>query len=160
MPLPDSIPEEPTEMVTRGSDFTAPNGYKYKFVAEDKVEYCGTSASFASVNVPDTIVVQGKRYPVVSIAAKAFANHRSLKSVTIGKNVTSIGKKAFYNCKKLKKITIRTGKLTKRNVGSKAFSGIHAKAVFKVPRNKRSQYKKIIWSRGAGKKVRIIGYVF
>lgn len=160
MPLPDSIPEEPTEMVTRGSDFTAPNGYKYKFVAEDKVEYCGTSASFASVNVPDTIVVQGKRYPVVSIAAKAFANHRSLKSVTIGKNVTSIGKKAFYNCKKLKKITIRTGKLTKRNVGSKAFSGIHAKAVFKVPRNKRSQYKKIIWSRGGGKRVRIIGYVF
>ena len=142
-------------MVTRGSDFTASNGYKYKFVTKDKVEYCGTSASFVSVNVPDTIVVHGKKYPVVSIAAKAFAKHKSLKSVTIGKNVTSIGKKAFYNCKKLKKIKIRTGKLTKRNVGSKAFSGIHAKAVFKVPGNKLSQYKKMIRSRGAGKKVRI-----
>ena len=63
-----------------------------------------------------------------------------------------IGKKAIYGCKNLKNITIKTTKLTKKRVGSKAFSGIHAKAVIKVPKKKLSAYRKMLKARGAAKK--------
>ena len=58
----------------------------------------------------------------------------------------------FYGCKNLKNITIKTTKLTKKRVGSKAFSGIHAKAVIKVPKKKLSAYRKMLKARGAAKK--------
>ena len=58
-------------------------------------------------------------------------------------------------CKNLKNITIKTMKLTKKNVGSKAFSGIHAKAVIKVPKKKQSAYKKILKARGVTKKEKV-----
>lgn len=69
--------------------------------------------------------------------------------------VTGIASKAFRNCKKLKSITIKTTKLTAKSVGSKAFSGIAAKAVIKVPKSKVKAYKKILKNKGVGKKVTI-----
>ena len=62
----------------------------------------------------------------------------------MGKNVTSIRSKAFYGCRQLKSITIQTKKLTMKNVGSKAFKGISAKAVIKVPKAKVKSYERIL----------------
>ena len=81
---------------------------------------------------------------VTTIGKNAFANDAKLTTVTIGKNVKSIGAKAFYKCKALKKITIKTKKLTKKTVGSKAFTGINKKAVIKSPKAKKAAYKKIL----------------
>lgn len=111
-------------------------------------------------------------YKVTSIADNAFANNKKLTKVTIGSNVTTIGKKAFYKCtsptkitipakvnkigkqafygcKKLKNITIKTTKLTGKNVGSKAFKDIYAKATIKVPKSKLTSYKKLLKSKGS-----------
>jgi hypothetical protein len=92
---------------------------------------------------------------VKTIGANAFYGCKSLTKVTIGKNVTSIGSRAFYNCKKLKTITIKTTKLTSKNVGSKAFKGINAKATIKVPKSRLKAYKKLLKSKGVGTKAKI-----
>ena len=68
-------------------------------------------------------------------------------------NVTKINAKAFKGCSKLKKITIKTKKLTK--IGSKAFTGIHKKAKIKVPKSKYKKYKKMIKKAKTPKKVKI-----
>ena len=54
------------------------------------------------VTVPSTVKVNGVKYSVVKIEAKAFAGNKKLQSVTIGKNVTDIGTGAFKGCTKLK----------------------------------------------------------
>ena len=88
---------------------------------------------------------------VTTIGKNAFANDAKLTTVTISKNVKSIGAKAFYKCKALKKITIKTKKLTKKTVGSKAFTGINKKAVIKSPKAKKAAYKKILLKKGMKK---------
>lgn len=135
-------------------------------------------AGKSSLTVPDTIKVDGTAYKITEIGKDAWKNNKNLKkivlgknvktigagafsgcsklqTVVIGKNVSKIGKKAFYKCKKLKSITIKSTKLTNKNVGSKAFKGIHAKAKIKVPKSKQSAYKKLLKAKGAGSKVKI-----
>lgn len=115
---------------------------------------------------------------IVTIGTNAFSGCKKLKSVTMGKNVTTIkdkafykcvaltkltipakvkkiGKQAFYGCKKLKTITIKTTKLTSKNVGSKAFTGIHKKPTVKVPKKSLKAYKKFLKKKGMPRKARI-----
>ena len=75
--------------------------------------------------------------------------------MVIPSSIEKIGKQAFYGCKNLKNITIKTTKLTKKRVGSKAFFGIHAKAVIKVPKKKLSAYRKMLKARGVTKKEKV-----
>ncbi|MBO4999180.1 MAG: leucine-rich repeat domain-containing protein [Lachnospira sp.] len=92
---------------------------------------------------------------VTTIGAKAFYKCTALTKITIPAKVRKIGKQAFYGCKKLKRIVIKTTKLTKPKVGSKAFKGIHPKATIKVPKKKLPSYKKILKARGVGSKAKI-----
>lgn len=136
------------------------------------------SKSKTSVTIPATVTVNGTIMKVTSIKSKAFKGNRKLKKVTLGKNVkvigsqafsgctrlksitigpkvSKIGAKAFYNCRNLKKITIKTSKLTKKTVGSKAFKGICKKATIKVPKAKLKSYKTMLKAKGVGSKVKI-----
>ena len=79
----------------------------------------------------------------------------TLAKITIPAKVKKIGKQAFFGCKKLKSITLKTQKLTNKNVGSKAFKGIHAKATIKVPKSKHTIYKKILKEKGVSSKAKI-----
>ena len=104
----------------------------------------------------------------MTIGKYAFKGCTKLKKLSIGKNVTTIENQAFSGCtaltavvipekafcgdKKLKTITIKTKKLTAKTVGKKAFSGIYAKAVVKVPKSKLNAYKKLLKSKGIGSK--------
>lgn len=154
-------------------------GAAYKVSAADKVVYVKPlDKKTTSVTIPATVILQGKMYKVTSIDANAFSGCSKLKKVTIGKNITSIsskafykctaltkivipesvqkiGKQAFYGCKKLKNITIKTKKLTKSCVGSKAFNGTPKKAKVKVPKSKLKSYKKLLVSKGIHKKAKI-----
>ena len=153
--------------------------YKVTDAAKKAVTYqTPANKKLATISVPSTVKIGGVTYKVTSIANNAFANNKKITKVTIGSNVTTIGKKAFYECtsltkitipskvkkigkqafygcKKLKTITIKTTKLTGKNVGSKAFKGIHAKATIKVPKSKLKSYKKLLRARGVGKKAKI-----
>ena len=92
---------------------------------------------------------------VTVIGDKAFYKCTALKKITIPSNVNRIGKQAFSGCKNLKTITIKTVKLTSKNVGSKAFKGIHSKAVIKVPKKKLASYKRILKAKGVSSKAKI-----
>ncbi len=92
---------------------------------------------------------------VATISDKAFYKCTALTKITIPSKVNKIGKSAFYGCKKLKTITIKTTKLTKKKVGTKAFKGIYSKAAIKVPKSKLKSYKTMLKSKGLGSKVTI-----
>ncbi len=109
-----------------------------------------------TVVIPKTVKVDGVNYKVTSIAKKAFAGNKNLKTVVIGKDIKKIGTKAFYKCVNLKKVTIQSTKLKAKSVGAKAFAKIHKKAVVKVPKAKKKAYKKWLKKRGIGGKQKIV----
>ncbi len=92
---------------------------------------------------------------VTAIGNKAFYNCKKLTSITIPSKVNKIGKQAFYKCSKLKKITIKTSKLTKKNVKSKAFGKIYKKPTIKVPKKKLKSYKSLLKARGVSSRAKI-----
>ena len=155
---PSQQPGQDIKVPAKGTKLTAKGAsYQVTSAAEKNptVVYKGSKKQKASVTIPDTVTIDKVTYKVSSIAANAFKNNKKLKKVVIGKNVTKIGKKAFYGCSKLKKITVKTTKLTKKNVGSQAFKGIHKKAAFKVPKKKISSYRKVFRARGAAKTTKV-----
>ena len=107
------------------------------------------------VTIPASLILGGDKYKVTGIKAKAFANCKSLRIVTIGKSVSFIRKKAFKGCKNMKIIKIKTKKLTRKNIGKKAFKGVGAEAVIRVPGKKYKEYKKLLRLRGAKKRIQI-----
>ena len=110
-----------------------------------------------TVVIPKMVKVDGVNYKVTSIAKKAFAGNKNLKTVVIGADIEKIGAKAFYKCSNLKTVTIQTTKLTAKSVGAKAFAKIHKKAVVKVPKAKKAAYKKWLKKRGISGKQKITG---
>ena len=92
---------------------------------------------------------------VTTIGTQAFYKCSALKKITIPSKVNKIGTKAFYKCTNLKSITIKTTKLTTKNVGSKAFKGIHSEATIKVPKSKLKAYKKILKKKGISSQVNV-----
>jgi|GEM_PF-2415374 hypothetical protein len=150
----------------------------YRITDEGEVSYACTDKNSKTVSIPSVITINGEEYEVTSVAANAFKNCKKLKKVTLGKNIAQIGsnaflkctalkkltigdgvekigKNAFSGCKSLKTINIRTEELTAKNVGSKAFKGIAADAVIKVPRSVKEDYIKIFKKKGAPKTVKI-----
>ena len=162
------------------------------------VEFTKPVSRKISVKIPDTVKLSGITCKVRGISANAFKNDTTLRTVTIGKNVTIIGsnafygarklskvsggsaiskigdkafyncssltgielsktvkyigRQAFYNCKNLKTIIVKTSQLTSKNVGTKAFTGIYAKPIVKVPANKFKVYQKLLKSKGMSTK--------
>lgn len=158
------------------------SGTKAAYVVVKKnnaVWYKGpVNKNITKASIPAVVKLKGINYKVTGISDRAFRGCKKLKTVSIGKNITYIGKEAFkncgkitrfaipakvsqigaqafYGCSKLKFITIKTGKLTKRYVGAKAFKSIHPRAVIKAPKQKRAAYKRLLKARGVGKKAKV-----
>lgn len=151
-------PKQPTQPASlkKGTKVTDKKSKAvYKVNGNKTVEYNKADKKAKKATVPSTITVNGVKYQVTSIAAKAFANNKKLTKVVIPASVRSIGKQAFSGCKNLKDITIQTPYLTKKSVGAKAFKGIHTKATIKVPKKQKKAYQKFLKTKGIGKKVKI-----
>ena len=151
-------PQQPTQPASlqKGTKVTDKKSKAvYKVNGNKTVEYNKANKKAKKATVPSTITVNGVKYQVTSIAAKAFANNKKLTKVVIPASVRSIGKQAFSGCKNLKSITIKTTYLTKKSVGAKAFKGIHSKATIKVPKKQKKAYQKFLKTKGIGKGVKI-----
>jgi hypothetical protein len=111
------------------------------------------STKIKKVVIPTTITIEGTVYKVTSIENGAFKNNKKITSIVIGKNVTSIGKEAFKGCSKLKTITVKSTKIKK--VGRNALKGIEKNATIKVPKKKKTAYKKLLKGKGQKKSVKI-----
>ena len=139
----------------RKGDVVIKNKMIYKITSSKTVTFGGvTSNTITTLTVPKTVKLGKKTYQVTAIASRAFVNRKKLKKVTIGANVSKIGKYAFYGCTNLKTITIKSTKLTASTVGSKAFSKIYTKATIKIPKAKKTAYKKILLKKGVTKKMK------
>ena len=84
--------------------------------------------------------------------------NKKVTKIVVGSNIQSIGNYAFSGCKKLKTIIIQSKKLTTKTVSKKAFMGIAKKVVVKVPKKKRTAYKKLLKKKGLSSKNRIKNY--
>ena len=145
-----TIPALKNSLETAGSGATFAD---YKILSADTVRYEACLSTSTVATVPDTVTIEGVKYKVVSVAAKAFAGMGSLKSVKIGKNVTSIGKNAFKGCKALKTLTVQTAKLKAAGVKG-CLSGSSVTTV-KVPKAQKKAYAKLFTKKGCGKKVTV-----
>lgn len=124
-----------------------------------------TSKKVTSLSIPATIKVNGKKYKITKVAAKACLGCKKLKRVTLGKNITTVGDSAFaqcskleeitfginvktigkrvlYNDKKIKKIRFRSKKL--KSIGKKTFYQVPKSVNIEVPTSKVSHYVKLI----------------
>ena len=104
------------------------------------------SKNLTKVTIPATVKINGYTFKVTAVEKNAFKGAKKLKSVVVGKNVTKIGKNAWKNCSGLKKVTIKGAKL--KSIGKGAFSGIHKKAVIKVPKKQKKAYSKKLKNAG------------
>ena len=143
---------------TSGPKVIKKDGLSYKVVSEKERTVQvkkPVKKTIPVVEIPATVTAGGKKYRVISIAAKAFQGCRNLKRVTIGRNIKKIGKQAFYGCTRLRNIVVRTQKLSGRTVGKQAFGNTGPKVKVKVPAKKLSLYRKLFYARGIGKKGKI-----
>ena len=122
-----------------------------KVVIGSNVTVIGTNAFSGCKNL--TSVTIGKN--VVAIGASAFSNCTKLASLTIPVKVEKIGTNAFSGCKKLKKLDIKSRKLNAKGLNKKAFKGIPAKTLVRVPKDKKAVYQKLLCQKGLGKKNKI-----
>lgn len=119
-------------------------GNIYKILSGKRVKLVKHYSKTSAVVIPNYVKIQGAKYKVVFIGARAFKNDKSLRKLTIGKYVKAIGREAFSGCKNLKKITLKIKNLTKKNVGAKAFAGVNRKVVIKAGVKQKNRFKKIL----------------
>ena len=74
--------------------------------------------SGSKIVIPNSVLYDGKNYPVTSIADSAFFWSSHLTEVTIPNSVTTIGSWAFTSCTRLTEVTIPNSVTT---IGSGAF---------------------------------------
>ena len=157
-------PRAQEESQTQEEENWLPVGYVYTDAAkkavycvtdEGEVSYSCTDKKKKSVTIPNTVIIGGEEYEVTSIAVNAFKNCKKLKKITIPAGIESIGRNAFFNCKSLKTIIIKSEELTAKSVGSKAFKGIAAGAVIKVPKSVKANYIKILKKKGLPKTAKV-----
>ena len=151
--IPAPVPTADSAPVAGESVKVGKNTYKVTDGEKKSVAFAAAKSNAKSVTVPSSVVIQGVKYSVTSIADGAFKNNKKLTSVVIKAKITNIGKQAFAGCKNLKKITIQSAVLKK--VGAKAFKGVHAKCKIFVPAKKYSSYKKLLSGKGQKKSVKI-----
>ena len=133
-------PQQPTQPASlqKGTKVTDKKSKAvYKVNGNKTVEYNKVNKKAKKATVPSTITVNGVKYQVTSIAAKAFANNKKLTKVVIPASVRSIGKQAFSGCKNLKSITIKTTYLTKKSEVRKHLKEFMQKQRLKYQRNRR-----------------------
>ena len=139
-PTLDNIPQTPSYVV---------GDYIYKIISTEKktaMLYRPVSKKIKRANIKATVVISGIKFKVTTIDKKAFKNCKSLKKLTIGKNVKKIGKKAFFKCKKLKSIAIKGSKLKK--VGKSAFRNTNKSVKIKANKKKLKTYRKLLKKAG------------
>ena len=169
IPKKDAVTtQQPTEGSTvsqspKNGDTITDNKSNAKYTVTDTVKKNVTyiapvTIKAKTITIPATIKINGEIYKVTRIHHKAMKGPKKVTKIVVGSNIQSIGNYAFSGCKKLKTIIIQSKKLTTKTVSKKAFKGIAKKVVVKVPKKKRTAYKKLLKKKGLSSKNRIKNY--
>ena len=169
IPKKDAVAtQQPTEGSTvsqspKNGDTITDNKSNAKYTVTDTVKKNVTyiapvTIKAKTITIPATIKINGEIYKVTKIDKNALKGNKNVTKIVVGSNIQSIGNYAFSGCKKLKTIIIQSKKLTTKTVSKKAFKGIAKKVVVKVPKKKRTAYKKLLKKKGLSSKNRIKNY--
>ena len=169
IPKKDAVTtQQPTEGSTvsqspKNGDTITDNKSNAKYTVTDTVKKNVTyiapvTIKAKTITIPATIKINGEIYKVTKIDKNALKGNKKVTKIVVGSNIQSIGDYAFSGCKKLKTIIIQSKKLTTKTVSKKAFKGIARKVVVKVPKKKRTAYKKLLKKKGLSSKNRIKNY--
>lgn len=145
--LSPAIGTQLTDQKSGGVYSVSVAGMSGQAAVEYKAPY---NKKIAVANVPDNVVINNVSYKVTSIAANAFKNSKTLRKVTIGRNIVTIGVAAFSGCKKLNSVTLGENVTS---IGSKAFYKCAALKKLMVPENVKKIGAKAFY--GCGKLKRI-----
>lgn len=119
------------------------NGYKYKYLGNNKVEVKGITKDKKNIVIRDFVILGEKRIcKVTSIGASAFKGKKKVSTVTIGKNVVHIKKLAFANNKNLKKVVFKGTQITK--IDKTAWKRVSKKIKYYIPKQVRKNYQKLL----------------
>ena len=104
----------------------------YLYYPSENTAYVSSVSNDASgaVNIPGSILIDGKPYTVVSIGMGAFKGCNGVTSVTISNGVSKIGNSAFYYCAGLSSVTIPN---SVTRIGTAALSGCIALTSVTIP---------------------------
>lgn len=121
--------------------YVTSKGLKYKVTGRKQASLVKAPHDVRYANVPEKITVRGITYKVTGISDYAFSKCRSLKKLTVGKNVRSIGK---Y-------ILNRSGSKCKVVINSKTLTSVktvlrkdRSKMTISVPASKYGKYRKLL----------------
>lgn len=70
----------------------------------------GAATIKENVTVPNYVKVNGVKYRVTSIGAKSLKNWKSVKKITLSKNIKTVHNQSFKSCKSLKTIVVKNTK--------------------------------------------------
>ena len=152
-------PDAVTSSVKVGDKFSKKYGTVQVTSVKNKTVAFIKAKNLKSVVVPATVTIKGKTYKVTRINAKAFTG-KSIRTVTIGKNVKTIRRNAFAKSKATKMI-IKTKLLKRLNVKGCLRDSKMKTAQVKVSSSKSvnnkyvKNYKRIFTKANAGKKISI-----
>ena len=84
--------------------------YTVKTYDTGRARIIGAATTKKNVTVPNYVKVNGVKYRVTSIAAKYLKNWKSVKKITLSKNIKTVHNQSFKNCKSLKTIVVKNTK--------------------------------------------------
>ncbi|WP_408071142.1 leucine-rich repeat protein [Butyrivibrio sp. JL13D10] len=117
--------------------------YVYAITGEDTATLTKcTKTNTKNINIPSTIIKDGKAYKVTKIANNAFKKCKKAETVMIGAYVTEIGKNAFSG--KTKLIRVENQGFALNKFGKDAFKSADSNTIFLVKAASYGKYKKVI----------------
>lgn len=119
------------EVLVEGTDHADVDGIRYYHDSHRAIGYDVVSELNGPLNIPQTVQIGGKTYPVEVLAVRMFEGEgesliKNITAITLNEGLTEIGEMGFFNCSKIKELELSASLTT---MGSNAFWNIGIKVV-------------------------------
>lgn len=119
------------EVLVEGTDHADVDGIRYYHDSHRAIGYDVVSELNGPLNIPQTVQIGGKTYPVEELAVRMFEGEgesliKNITAITLNEGLTEIGEMGFFNCSKIKELELPASLTT---MGSNAFWNIGIKVV-------------------------------
>lgn len=119
------------EVLVEGTDHADVDGIRYYHDSHRAIGYDVVSELNGPLNIPQTVQIGGKTYPVEVLAVRMFEGEgesliKNITVITLNEGLTEIGEMGFFNCSKIKELELPASLTT---MGSNAFWNIGIKVV-------------------------------
>lgn len=121
------------QLLRQSNTLTDKTGLKYEILDPDMLGALligSTDKDIKTLSVPDSVNYRGIKLKVISVQDGAFAYHKKLKRIVLGKNVIEICPDAFAGCTQLTAVTMKGV----RTIGFSAYKGCTSLKKVTIPK--------------------------